>query len=143
MANIVKFDKVKRAQYLKLVGDGNTLTYAANLLGVSYETVRLYREKHPSYNEKVLATRKTKIDMVADALYTGAVGGNVTAQIFFLVNRTRHLPRDDPEKWMNLNSIEVAGPGGRPVEMEIKSDSELKQVVADLERELEELKSEM
>ncbi len=143
MANIKKFVREKRAQYLELVGQGNTLTYAADLIGVSYETIRLYRTAHPSYDKKVLAARMTQVDMVADALYTSALGGNVTAQIFLLVNRTRHLPRNDPEKWMHLNSIVVSGPEGKPVEVEIKSKDDLRRFVTDLEQEIDELKSEM
>ena len=49
-----------------------------------------------------------QIEVVEDSLFANAASGNVTAQIFFLCNRTRHLPAGDKRKWVHVNRTELA-----------------------------------
>jgi len=110
------FTLAVRKQLITLLEQGNTLSYSCEALNVSPSTVYNYRLKHDKYDRQVRKAMTTQITMVADAIYTNAVAGNTTAQIFYLVNRTRHMPRESHDKWMNLSSIEMSGPDGNPIQ---------------------------
>lgn len=112
MPNILKLTEEKKRQYIELLGMGNTVTHAAEALGVSPATVTMHRHRDKAFNEAVKAALETRLELVADALYMSALGGNVTAQIFFLCNRTRHMKLDDPARWIHVNRVEVQHEGG-------------------------------
>ncbi len=97
------FTVEKQATFLELLRTGNTISHACEVIGVSHDAVEKYRRKNPEYNEEVIVAREVQIRVVEDALYQTALSGHVTAQIFFLVNRTKYRPRN--EKWENLQSI--------------------------------------
>ncbi|MFU1957791.1 DNA-binding protein, partial [Bordetella bronchiseptica] len=69
----------------------------ASALGISYSTLR----RHKASNEQLQAAlKKGKALGIADvssALYDAAVGGNVTAMIFYLKNRSPDSWRDKPD----------------------------------------------
>ncbi len=101
-----KFNAKKRKEFLEILKKGGTIVQACKAVGVSFPTVKKYREKNPKFNEKVQAYLDTQVEMVASALYKKALEGNVTAQIFFLVNRSQGRSWAS-EKWSNVNLIKA------------------------------------
>jgi len=86
--NIRKVDKYKKEQFIQLLKMGNTLSMAAKMIDVATDTVLDERRRDKRFDAKVKDARYNyQIFLVEDALYTAAMGGNVTAQIFFLKNR--------------------------------------------------------
>jgi len=130
-----RFSKITseiKERLLELLAFGNTFMHSCNVLDVSPSYIIEYRATHPAYDAKVRAAMKTQQAAMADALYTTGVGGNVTAQIFFLVNRTRFLRSSDPDKWMNTQNIEVSGPGEGPLELTFLSPEERERQILEL-----------
>jgi len=130
-----RFSKITseiKGRLLELLALGNTFMHSCNVLDVSPSYIIEYRAKYPAYDAKVRAAMKTQQAAMADALYTTGVGGNVTAQIFFLVNRTRFLRSSDPDKWMNTQNIEVSGPGEGPLELMFLSPEERERRILEL-----------
>ena len=76
----------------------------ASALGISYSTLR----RHKASNEQLQAAlKKGKAPGIADvssALYDAAVGGNVTAMIFYLKNRSPDSWRDKPDSRTTTNA---------------------------------------
>src|SRR5262245_20200867 len=103
MPNRTKCTVVKKGQLLELLRCGHTLTGACAILGFSLWTLRRHRLKDKQFGDEVQAALEVQVAVVADALYQAAVGGNVKAQIFFLVNRSRHWPEAD--RWLNTWNI--------------------------------------
>ena len=137
---VTQVDKFTKPRYAKITAEvkhklvwliehGHTYTYSCEMVGVSVTYMNEYRQKHPQFDRRVKAAMISHDDMMADALYTTGLGGNVTAQIFYLVNRTRFRPRSDPRKWMNVSSIEVSGPEGMPVQTIELTHEERKKVI--------------
>ena len=105
-----KLSRGTREKILEMLGNGCTIKQACEAAGVSVSYFNEYRRRHPQFDARVQSVMRARVEIIADALYEAGRNGNVRAQIFFLVNRTRFLPRDDPDKWLSLNSIEVSGP---------------------------------
>ncbi len=124
-----------------MIEQGHTYTYACEAVGVSVTYVNEYRQKHPQFDRRVKAAMQGHEDMMADALYTTGLGGNVTAQIFYLVNRTRFRPRSDPRKWMHVSSIEVSGPEGQPIQTMELTHEERKRIILSYEKRAERAES--
>lgn len=104
-----KLSKDTREKILEMLGNGCTIKQACEAAGVSVSYFKEYRRRHPQFDARVQSVMRARVEIIADALYEAGRNGNVKAQIFFLVNRTRFLPRDHPDKWLSLNSIEVSG----------------------------------
>lgn len=116
MINPYVFDDKAKEQFIELLWSGNSITSAAEALNVGRRTIYRHRHDDPKFDEAVVKAMRGRIEIVEDALYMSALQGNVTAQIFYLVNRTRHLKdqRDKRgEKWISVNRMEVSGPDGR------------------------------
>ena len=137
---VTKVEKFTKPRYAKitaevkhkliwLIENGNTYTYSCEAVGVSVPYMNEYRQRHPQFDRRVKSVMMGQEDMMADALFTTGLSGNVAAQVFFLVNRTRFRSREDPRKWMHVQNIEVSGPEGQPVQtMELTHD-ERKRVI--------------
>lgn len=124
--NIRKLDKYKKEQFIQLLKMGNTLTMAAKGIGVAPDTVLDERKRDKRFDERVKDARYNyQVTLVEDALYTAAMGGNVTAQIFFLKNRA-------PDRWGDR----VDFSGGMKVEQEISlsKDPRLRQLAEEVYR---------
>jgi hypothetical protein len=112
MPNIIKLTPEKKRHFLSLLRAGNTITGSCEALGVSYWTVRSHRKRDQRFDGKVRAALDCAVAMVEDALYTEAVKGNVTAIIFFLVNRTKFKKPD--EKWQHVQHVRHGGDAEAP-----------------------------
>lgn len=128
-----KFTKEVREKILELLSNGQTIALACEAVGVSTSHFLKYRQTHPEFDKAVRAAMKGQICHVEDSLYQTALNGNVTAQIFFLVNRTRHMPRDSPDRWMNLHSVEMSGPGGGSIDLNVSIEERKERIARMLE----------
>ena len=124
-----------RDKLIWLLEHGNTYTFSCEAVDVSPTYMNEYRKRHPRFDAKVNAARDGQTDGMADALYMTGIGGNVTAQIFFLTNRTRFLPRSDPRKWLNVQAIEVSGPDGSAMQFN-DTDAENERKIQEYEQRI-------
>jgi len=108
MPNVTKITAKKKSEFVELLRGGNTIGYSCEVLQVDRSTVFKARQRDPAFDEDVKATRITRVEMVEDSLFGNALSGNVTAQVFYLINRTRHLSKTDPEKWMDTKHIDAS-----------------------------------
>ena len=84
--------------------EGLTEEQISHNLGIAYSTFREYKNK---YSALLAALKKGKevVDYeVENALLKNALGGNTTAQIFWLKNRR-------PDKWKDKRDIDVKDNG--------------------------------
>jgi hypothetical protein len=103
VANVLKLTPDKKAKFLAVLRAGSSITDACTTIGVAYSTVRNHRLKSPSFDEQIRVAMDTQVAMVEDALFRAAMKGNVTAQIFYLINRTRF--KSQQQRWQHVNHI--------------------------------------
>lgn len=72
--------------------EGATDKEIAAKLGVAYSTFNDYKLKHSELSESLKESKEVADFAVENALYKNAIGGNITAQIFWLKNRK-------PKQW--------------------------------------------
>lgn len=85
-----KFDEQAR----KLCLLGATDPEIADFFEVSLATIKNWKNAHPSFVAALKAGKMFADAEVAEKLYTKAINGDVTAQIFWLKNRRRQGWRD-------------------------------------------------
>ena len=85
-------DKVE--QVIAALRIGADIAGAAHLISVSTSGLERYMVRHPLVKVRADEARKIADDRVQSALYKSAVGGNVTAMIFWLKNRRADRWRD-------------------------------------------------
>ena len=88
-------DKVE--QVIAALRIGADIAGAAHLISVSTSGLERYMVRHPLVKVRADEARKIADDRVQSALYKSAVGGNVTAMIFWLKNRQSAEWRDRRE----------------------------------------------
>ena len=89
--------KAKRKKMTKYVEDriieglinGNTLVHTCEVLNIPRMTEWRHRQQKKSYRKRVDAAYETRTEVVEDALFATAISGNVQAQRFFLINRSK------------------------------------------------------
>jgi transcriptional regulator with XRE-family HTH domain len=97
---------------LKTLRDGLAMDLSekqiAELLNTSTSTIsRRKTEKRHRFDNALKRGRAKAIAAVTNALYTSALDGNTTAQIFFLKNRDSGSWMDKAEVNHNLNLAEI------------------------------------
>lgn len=94
---------------VKLCLLGATDAEIGDFYGVSEQTINTWKKKHPEFFESI-KTGKEKADAnVAQSLYQTAIGGNTTAQIFWLKNRRKDHWRDKQEIDHTTNGKDITG----------------------------------
>ena len=83
---------------LRSLKDGAAMHTACEQASINIVTFWKWRKKKKRLAEIVEAIYESRIQNVEDALYRNALTGNVTAQIFFLKNRS--------DKWQDTPMIE-------------------------------------
>jgi hypothetical protein len=83
-----KFTRLKQGVYLDNLRQGMRRGKAAEAVGVSRQIVARYRKDHPEFRDEEDQAEIEACDPVEDALYTKALGGNLGAIIFWLLNRS-------------------------------------------------------
>ena len=77
--------------------DGLTEEQIAHNLGISYSTLKEYKNKHSALSTALKRGKEVVDYEVENALYKAAINGNVTAMIFWLKNRKPHGWKDRKE----------------------------------------------
>jgi hypothetical protein len=111
MPNRKKLTRKAKRRLLELLGEGKTLTAAAAELGVSRECVRLHRRQSARFDRRVrkaVAEAGLDFEIKPDPLYEKAMAGDFPSMRKFLVERSRHLPPLDPNKWYYPDSDRLA-----------------------------------
>ncbi|MCC8128614.1 MAG: helix-turn-helix domain-containing protein [Clostridiales bacterium] len=78
--------------------DGLTDDEIAKKIGCSASTLYDWKSKYPEISEALKKGKEVVDYQVENALLTSALGGNTTAQIFWLKNRRPDRWRDRPER---------------------------------------------
>lgn len=93
-------------QVEKLCRMGATDPEMAEFFSVSIETIYNWREKHADFLDAIKRGRVEADMKVAQSLYDKAIGGDTTAQIFWLKNRRAKTWRDTKD----VNQTNEDGP---------------------------------
>ena len=104
-------NKEKVAAFLMSLRQGASVLKASKGAQVEYSTIWRWRQKYKEFNEEVLSILDSRTQIVEDALYLNAAGGNVIAQIFWLKNRGKDRWKDKQEHEhsgeVNLKPLQV------------------------------------
>jgi hypothetical protein len=95
-----KFSEAKREQYLTELREGARRGAAAESVGISRETARVWMRDNAAFREQVEQAEMDANELVEDALFQAASSGNVTAIQVWLYNRT-------PERWRDMRAREA------------------------------------
>lgn len=93
--------KIKNA-IIQSLKNGDTLIHASELAKVNRQTVYNWMATDKKFYKAVEEAKLSRVQVAEDALYKLIANGNVTAIIFFLCNRA-------PEKWKNVNKVDIEG----------------------------------
>ena len=100
MARETKMNKERRDGILKLLRNGQTITFACEAMNVSRQREWEERRDNEEYRNQVNDALMRRAEMVEDALYAKAISGDVAAQRLFLINRAP--VRWKSEHWAGL-----------------------------------------
>jgi hypothetical protein len=78
---------------------GATAPEIANYIGTSIASFDRWTMKHEELREALKRGREASDDRVEESLYRNALGGNTTAQIFWLKNRR-------PDRWRDVQQLQ-------------------------------------
>ncbi len=106
------FNAKKREAYLENIRQGQLKGKAAKNVGVDRTTVFKHARKDPEFAKAIEEAEMSLVEVVEDALYKTAVGGNVTAQQVILYNRA-------PDRWKDKRNLAVTGKDGGPLEIKV------------------------
>lgn len=88
------------------IGEGLTLACIAEKMGITRTTLFEWRKKSPIITASFKKGENRAVDNVENALYSAAINGNITAQIFFLKNKR-------PQDWKDKRDTEITGGSGK------------------------------
>ena len=95
-----KFTAPKRALVLQAIAEGKTRTVAMEAVGLHRSALSHTMKRDPEFAALVEAAEIPVHEAVESALLKSALGGNITAQIFYLCNRV-------PGRWQHVNQVRV------------------------------------
>lgn len=85
-----KFTKNRQKEaFLKSLESGASITESCNAANLSRMTIWNWRKKSKTFDNQISIIIDSRTQSVEDALYSNAIKGNVTAQIFWLKNRAK------------------------------------------------------
>ena len=100
-----------------LAGQGLSKKEIAYCIGIGESTVYKKQKVDVEFRDALKKGRAAGLKTVTNALMVNAVmptptapGGNVTAQIFYLKNRS-------PDRWQDRRNTEITGKSGGPIEV--------------------------
>lgn len=103
----IKFNDEDFENIERWAGNGLSEKQIAELLNTSTSTISRRKRELAKFDNALKRGRAKAIAAVTNALYTSALDGNTTAQIFFLKNRDSGSWMDKAEVNHNLNLAEV------------------------------------
>jgi hypothetical protein len=89
----------------KYASHGLTKKQIAHNLGFTYQTLYQMAKKNDNFSNAIKNGAAKGIAKVANALFENATNGNVTAQIFFLKNRSPNEWKDRVPEGTNSDAI--------------------------------------
>lgn len=84
-----KFDAERQAKFCECISRGLRISQAAEACGIDRYTYYEYYNTDPKFKKAVDAAEEAATDMVENALFEAAVGGDVKAQQVWLFNRRK------------------------------------------------------
>lgn len=94
MARPSKFSPAVVEKTRELALQGKTDEEISGELEVSRSTLALWKVRHPEFSDALKAWKSEADDQIEQSLYRRALGGDTTAQIFWLKNRRKDDWRD-------------------------------------------------
>jgi hypothetical protein len=129
-----KFDNYKKAMYVELIRRRVRRVKAAEMVGVSYETVMDHFKRFPGFLRDVSEAEMCVLDEVEESLYANAIEGrNVVAQQVVLFNRR-------PDEWSDQRMMRAKIEAAAAAE-EAKSARAAENALGGLREKLGELRS--
>lgn len=110
MGRRLKMTKRVKETILRSVEAGNTIGFTLESMSIGRSTEWEARKADPAYAAALEGVLELRTEIVEDALYQKAVGGDVQAQKFFLVNRG--YPRWKNNYWPTKDDGSDAELGG-------------------------------
>lgn len=92
------FTPDKQAEYLAHLVEGVPRGMAAKLVAVNLKTINEYCVKDPAFKAAEVAAEAEATEAVEVALRNLALGGHLTAQMFYLQNR-------NPDRWKDMRQV--------------------------------------
>ncbi len=86
--------------------DGLTDEQIAKNMGISYSTLKDWKNKYPAISAALKKGKEVVDFQVENALLSSALEGNTTAQIFWLKNRRPDKWRDKQKEDTNVEALE-------------------------------------
>lgn len=90
----------QKEAFLTSLEKGTSITEACEYAGVSRMTIWRWRKKYKGFDRRATEIIDSRTQSVEDALFSNALKGNVTAQIFWLKNRAK-------DRWSDRTTHEV------------------------------------
>lgn len=119
MAKATAITDAKRTKLLKLLREGSRRGAACTAVGISYHTFRTRMKSDSAFAVEVVEAEAEANELVEDALFSTAIAGNTTAQMFWLSNR-------DPERWMDRRKQDLHLDGKVEHEHDVRNSLESK-----------------
>jgi transposase-like protein len=100
MANKLKYSEEVHSRIVAAIKDGATQRAAARMVGVTPETLSIWKRRYPDFREAVERAHAEAQVFAETSLYRMAAKGNVNALMFWLKNR-------HPSEWRELQHREI------------------------------------
>lgn len=96
----MKYRKSVVDAIIQSIQNGATVMQACEAAGIDPRTFYRWRKKYKEVEELYEMALDSRVQIVEDSLFKRAVEGNVTAIIFFLMNRA-------PDRWKDRHELSV------------------------------------
>ncbi len=111
MAN-VKYNEEIAARIIAAIGDGATQNAASRMVGITAETLSIWKKTYPPFGEAVERAHAEAQVFVEQSVHRMAIKGNVNAQIFWLKTRHPAIWHDVPAP-QSFHKADIRGLGSR------------------------------
>ncbi len=117
-----KFDDIKKDKYIAHLAEGHRRGYAATMVGISRQTICDHIKADKEFRRRVSEAESDANDKVVNALFEAATSGNTTAIQVWLYNK-------DPKNWSDKRNIQLSGPDGGPITVQVDGRAKLLEAV--------------
>jgi hypothetical protein len=98
-----KFDKEMQAKFCDCIAHGLRISQAAKSCGINRSTYLDYYSSDPEFKRAVDEAEEAATDVIENALFEAAAGGDVKAQQVWLFNRRKHAWSDSKNLKVDAN----------------------------------------
>jgi ACT domain-containing protein len=96
-----RFSDKKKELFLDAIAKGHTISSACQQVKISRQAFYEHCAFNEEFDKAAAQALESQIQIVEEALYSSALKGNVTAQIYYLGNRA-------PHRWQSVNKVDVS-----------------------------------